>query len=102
MRALIHGILLSFALLVAPQSFSAQQPVPIAAFFDNPTLGDAKPSPDGKHLALLFNNDNGHDQLGVVMQADRSVKVNILVAIERPSSAKSGIQEMTILFKFFQ
>jgi dipeptidyl aminopeptidase/acylaminoacyl peptidase len=75
MRPLIHGILLSLALLVTQRSFAAQQPVPIAAFFDNPTVSGAKLSPDGKHLAVLVNNDNGHDQLGVVTLADRSTKL---------------------------
>lgn len=50
-------------------------PVPIAAFFDNPSMRGARLSPDGKHLAMLVNNDKGHDQLGVVTLADRTVQL---------------------------
>jgi dipeptidyl aminopeptidase/acylaminoacyl peptidase len=72
--ALRHALVLTLALLAAPV-FAAEPPVPIAAFFDNPRLGGAKLSPDGKRLAVLVNNDNGHDQLGVVNLADNAIKV---------------------------
>jgi dipeptidyl aminopeptidase/acylaminoacyl peptidase len=68
-------LLLTLALLAAPVSFAAEQPIPIASFFDNPRVSGAKLSPDGKRLAILVNSDNGHDRLGVVTLADNSVKV---------------------------
>jgi dipeptidyl aminopeptidase/acylaminoacyl peptidase len=63
------------ALLASPAVHAAEQAVPIAAFFDNPTVSGAKLAPDGKHLAMLVNSNNGHDRLAVVTLADRSIKV---------------------------
>jgi hypothetical protein len=51
--------------------------VPIAAFFDNARMSDARISPDARHLAVLFNNSKsqGRDQLWVIDLTDRSMKV---------------------------
>ena len=68
-------VLLNLVLLASTVSHAGEQAVPIAAFFDNPSMSAAKLSPDGKRLAMRVNNDKGHDQLGVVTLADRSVKV---------------------------
>jgi dipeptidyl aminopeptidase/acylaminoacyl peptidase len=72
--------LLTLFLLAAAPSFAAepqpaQVPVPLAAFFDNPRMGGAKLSPDGKRLAMLVNSNTGHDRLGVVTLSDNSIKV---------------------------
>lgn len=75
MHPLVRALVLGVALLATPACFAAPQPVPIAAFFDYPAVSGARLSPDGRHLALLVNNDNGRDQLGVVTLADRSIKV---------------------------
>jgi dipeptidyl aminopeptidase/acylaminoacyl peptidase len=73
--ALRRIVLLHLVLLISAVCHAGEQPVPIAAFFDNPGVGDARLSPDGKRLAMLVNNDKGHDQLGIVTLADRSIKV---------------------------
>jgi len=67
--------LLLLTLPIATAAQAGQAPIPIAAFFDNPSMRSAKLSPDGKRLAMLVNNDNGRDQLGVVTLADQSVKL---------------------------
>ena len=73
--ALRRAALLQLALLAATLAHAAEPPVPIAAFFDNPSMRDAKISPDGKHVAMLVNHDKGRDQLGVLTLADRSVRL---------------------------
>jgi dipeptidyl aminopeptidase/acylaminoacyl peptidase len=70
-----RSLLLGLTLLALGRAHAGEQPVPIAAFFENPSLSNAKLSPDGKHLAMLVNNTEGHDQLGVVTLADKSIKV---------------------------
>jgi dipeptidyl aminopeptidase/acylaminoacyl peptidase len=74
LSALRRIFLFSLALLAAPLA-AAAQPVPLSAFFDNPSVGGAKLSPDGRRLAMVVNSDNGHDRLGVVNLADNSLKV---------------------------
>lgn len=66
---------LTVALLTVPACFAGEQPIAISAFFDRPHVSGAKLSPDGKRLAILVNNDNGRDQLGVVTLEDESMKV---------------------------
>jgi dipeptidyl aminopeptidase/acylaminoacyl peptidase len=77
--ALLFASLFSLAgvLSVAapPPVRAAEAPVPIAAFFDDPRVSGAKLAPDGKHLAMLVNSNNGHDRLAVVTLTDLSVKV---------------------------
>jgi dipeptidyl aminopeptidase/acylaminoacyl peptidase len=70
-----HVLLLMLALFAAATAQAADTPVPLTAFFGNPGVSGAKLSPDGKRLAMLVNNDSGHDQLGVVDLADNSLKV---------------------------
>jgi dipeptidyl aminopeptidase/acylaminoacyl peptidase len=69
------AILLNLGLLVAALSHAAEPVIPVAAFFGHASMSDAKLSPDGKRLAMLVNNEQGHDQLGVVTLADKSIKV---------------------------
>jgi dipeptidyl aminopeptidase/acylaminoacyl peptidase len=59
----------------AATAVAAEQPVPLSAFFDNPSMSGAKLAPDGRHVAALVNNSGGHDQLGVIDLADNSVKI---------------------------
>jgi dipeptidyl aminopeptidase/acylaminoacyl peptidase len=68
-------LVLLLALFSAASTQAADTPVPLTAFFGNPGVSGAKLSPDGKRLAMLVNNDSGHDQLGVVDLADNSLKV---------------------------
>jgi len=68
-------LLLNLGLLPASASHAVEAPVPIAAFFGHASMSGAKLSPDGKRMAMLVNNEQGHDQLGVVTLADRSIKV---------------------------
>ena len=70
-----RSVLLALTLLALATAHASERAVPIAAFFDNPSLSNAKLSPDGKHLAMLVNTTEGHDQLGVVTLADKSIKV---------------------------
>jgi len=68
-------VLALLAVVAASSAAAAEQPVPIAAFFDNPSMSGAKLAPDGRHVAALVNNSNGHDQLGVIDLADNSVRI---------------------------
>ncbi|MFC5549000.1 alpha/beta hydrolase family protein [Massilia aerilata] len=70
-----YAFVLHLSLLAAASSSAGEQPVPIAAFFGNVSMSNARLSPDGKRLAMLVNNEQGHDQLGVVTLADKSIKV---------------------------
>lgn len=63
------------ALLTSQASSAAEAPVPIASFFGNPSMTEAKMAPDGRHVAVRVNSAGGHDQLGVIDLADHSVKV---------------------------
>jgi dipeptidyl aminopeptidase/acylaminoacyl peptidase len=73
--AACRHVLLVLVLCAASAASAAEAPVPLTAFFGNPGVSGAKLSPDGKRLALLVNNESGHDQLGVVDLADNSIKV---------------------------
>jgi dipeptidyl aminopeptidase/acylaminoacyl peptidase len=60
-----------------PAVAAPTDPIPAAAFFDNARMSDAQISPDGKHVAILFNNSKSkwRDELGVIDLADRSLKI---------------------------
>ena len=71
-RLLFH---VALGLLAATLAHAAESPIPIAAFFGNPHVRGAQLAPDGKRLAMVVNNDQGYDQLGVVNLKDGTMKV---------------------------
>ena len=74
--AAFRNVLLLMLALASPHIVHAAEPaIPIAAFFANPSLGGAKLSPDGRHLAMRVNNSSGHDQLGIVDLSNNAMQV---------------------------
>jgi hypothetical protein len=69
------AFLLPLVLVLLVRPAAAEQPVPIAAFFDYPSVSAAKLAPDGKRLAVRVNSKDGHDRLAVLTLPDLTVHV---------------------------
>lgn len=68
------------ASVVVPCAF-ADEPIPLAAFFSNPEIGDARLSPSGKYLALTVPGQDGRLSLAVV--DSELAKPPVVVAADR-------------------
>jgi len=76
MRSIIRAALLAWTSTLSLAATAVQAaPVPLSAFFDNPAMGAAQLSPDGRHVAATFAHPSGRVYLVVIDAATRKASV---------------------------